>query len=126
MCRFVIGREKDISKSEILGLIQRSLQLDKEREEMSRTFQQYQNAYYEKIFSENNDEIDDEDDDSRHQQQKQKFTNDFEIEILKQCYESLEKTLDNTEKEKENYQVNRIRENYLASFFYSRNFTNKH
>lgn len=105
LVRFVIGREKDFSKSEILGLIQRSLQLDKEREEMSRTFQQYQNAYYEKIFNENNDEvIDDEDDDSRHQQQKQKLTNDFEIEILKQCYESLEKTLDNTEKEKENYQ----------------------
>jgi hypothetical protein len=27
------------------------------------------------------------------------------MEILKQCYESLEKTLDNTEKEKEQYQV---------------------
>lgn len=82
---------------------------------MSRTFQQYQNAYYEKIFNENNDEIDDEDDDSR-QQQKQKLTNDFEIEILKQCYESLEKTLDNTEREKENYQVTKKKSRLFYGF----------
>jgi hypothetical protein len=88
--RFVIGREKDLGQSEILALIQRSLQLDQEREDMSQTFQQYHDAYYEENFNEDG---------------QGKLNNEFEIEILKQCYESLEKTLENTEKEKEHYQV---------------------
>jgi hypothetical protein len=88
--RFVIGREKDLGQSEILALIQRSLQLDQEREDMSQTFQQYHDAYYEENFNEDG---------------QGKLNNEFEIEILKQCYESIEKTLENTEKEKEHYQV---------------------
>lgn len=93
--RFVIGREKDMNKSEILNLIQRSLQMDQEREEMSRNFQQYHDAYYEQHFT---------DEDSENLKE-QKSGNHFEIEILKQCYESLEKTLETTEKDKEHYQV---------------------
>jgi hypothetical protein len=68
---------------------------------MSRTFQQYHDAYYEQSFNE--DEQDNFND--------QKLTNEFEIEILKQCYESIEKTLEATEKEKEHYQVSRSIEN---------------
>lgn len=83
-------------------MIQRSLQLDKEREEMSRTFQQYQNAYYEKSFNENEDELGDEEEEDN---PNAKVSNEFEVKILKQCYEALEKTLENTEKEKENFQV---------------------
>jgi hypothetical protein len=100
--RFLIGREKDLEKSEILGLIQRSIQLDQEREEMSRTFQQYHDAYYEQNFN------DTDDDDDGENLIEEKLSNGFQIEILKQCYESLEKTLENTEKEKEYYQVIQI------------------
>jgi len=57
---------------------------------MSQTFQQYHDAYYEENFNEDG---------------QGKLNNEFEIEILKQCYESIEKTLENTEKEKEHYQV---------------------
>jgi hypothetical protein len=63
---------------------------------MSRTYQQYHDAYYEQSFTE-------EDQDNFSEQ---KLTNEFEIEILKQCYESMEKTLETTEKQKEHYQVN--------------------
>lgn len=108
--RFVIGREKDFEKSEILGLIQRSLEFDKQREEMSNTFQQYHDAYYEKNFNENDDELKDIHDG--------KISNEFQIEILKQCYESLEKSLETAEKEKEHYQVITFFFSQLLFFFY--------
>jgi hypothetical protein len=66
---------------------------------MSHTFQQYHDAYYEKHF--NDDGIKDLQDDSI----EAKITNDFQIEILKQCYEALEKQLETIENEKEHYQV---------------------
>lgn len=49
--RFLIGREKEPEKSEIFALIQRSLQLDQQREDISQTFQQYHDAYYEQNFN---------------------------------------------------------------------------
>ena len=33
------------------------------------------------------------------------MTNEYEMEILKECFESMEKTLENTEKERDYYQV---------------------
>jgi hypothetical protein len=42
----------------------------------------------------------------------EKLSNEFEIEILKQCYESLENTLESVEKEKDYYQV----KSFLSSF----------
>ena len=84
-----------MNKSEILNLIQRSLQLDQERDEMSRNLHQYHDAYYERNFA-------DEDSENINEQ---KLANQFEVDILKQCYESLEKTLESTEKDKEHYQV---------------------
>ncbi|CAF2827741.1 unnamed protein product [Rotaria sp. Silwood2] len=97
LVKFLIGREKDFENSEIPGLIQRSLQLDQEREEMSRTLQKYHGEYYEQNLSDH-DTIED------NEQIEPKVSSEFEIEILKQCYESLEETLENTEKEKEQYQ----------------------
>ncbi|CAF1249877.1 unnamed protein product [Rotaria sordida] len=97
LIKFVIGRDKDIENSEIPGLIQRSLQIDQEREEMSRTLQKYHEEYYGQNLIDD-DAIED------HEQTKRKISSEFEIEILKQCYESLEETLENTEKEKEHYQ----------------------
>ncbi|CAF1261043.1 unnamed protein product [Adineta steineri] len=93
--KFIIGREKEPEKSEIFALIQRSLQLDQQHEDISDTFQQYHDAYYEQNFHDVEDEEEPTD---------EKMSNEFEIEILKQCYESLERTLDNTEKEKQQYQ----------------------
>ncbi|CAF4721255.1 unnamed protein product, partial [Rotaria socialis] len=79
------------------GLIQRSLQLDQERDEMSRALKQYRDEYYEKTLMDHDKMKDQEQTDS-------KIVNEFEIEILKQCYESLEDTLEKTEKEKERCQ----------------------
>lgn len=70
---------------------------------MSRTFQQYHDAYYERSFNDN--ETNDGMKDIQTDLNEEKLTNEFQIEILKQCYESLEKALENTEKEKEYYQV---------------------
>lgn len=98
-----------MNKSEILGLIQRSLQMDKEREDMSRNFQQYHDAYYEQHFT---------DEDSENLKE-QKLGNQFEIEILKQCYESLEKTLESTEKDKEHYQVIDSNDDHRSSRLFS-------
>ncbi|UJR20838.1 hypothetical protein I4U23_023949 [Adineta vaga] len=92
--RFLIGREKEPEKSEIFALIQRSLQLDQQREDIPETLQQYHDAYYEQNFNEEEEEEEPID---------EKMSNEFEIEILKQCYESLERTLDTTEKEREHY-----------------------
>ncbi|CAF3325766.1 unnamed protein product [Rotaria socialis] len=97
LVKFLIGREKDVGNSEIPGLIQRSLQLDQERDEMSRALKQYRDEYYEKTLMDH-DEIKDQ------EQTDSKIVNEFEIEILKQCYESLEDTLEKTEKEKERCQ----------------------
>jgi hypothetical protein len=81
---------------------------------MSQTFQQYHDAYYERHFNDDDNEV------KKNQtialksfifvilfskKMDEKISNEFEMEILKQCYESLEKTLDATEKEKEQYQV---------------------
>ena len=43
--RFVIGREKDVENSEILRLIQQSLQMDQERNEISRALQYHHDTY---------------------------------------------------------------------------------
>ncbi|CAF1064322.1 unnamed protein product [Adineta ricciae] len=91
LVKFLIGREKEPEKSEIFALIQRSLQLDQQREDISQTFQQYHDAYYEQNFNDEEEPMD------------EKLSNEFGIEILKQCYESLERTLDTTEKEREQY-----------------------
>lgn len=48
MIRFVIGREKDVENSEILRLIHQSLQMDQERNEMSRALQHHHQAYQER------------------------------------------------------------------------------
>ncbi|CAF0985982.1 unnamed protein product [Rotaria sp. Silwood1] len=98
LVKFLIGREKDLEHSEIPGLIQRSLQLDQEREEMSRTMQKHHEEYYGQNLIDDDDTIQD------HAQIESKISTELEIEILKQCYESLEETLENTEKEKEHYQ----------------------
>ena len=45
---FIIGREKDVENSEILRLIQQSLQMDQERTEMSRALQHHQDTYHER------------------------------------------------------------------------------
>ncbi len=81
---------------------------------MSRTYQQYHDAYYERNFNKNNDDF-----------QGQKLPQEFEIEILKQCYESLEKTLEHTEKEKEHYKVIRLEEISNLYFNLFSNFMNK-
>jgi len=57
----------------------------------------------------------------------EKLSNEFEIEILKQCYESLENTLENVEKEKDYYQVNSFFDLFKREFsFIFSNFINKH
>lgn len=40
------------------------------------------------------------------QSMKTSLGNEYEMEILKECFESLEKTLENTEKERDHFQVN--------------------
>ena len=52
MFRFVIGREKDAENSEILRLIQQSLQMDQERSEMSRALQHHHDTYNERHMHE--------------------------------------------------------------------------
>lgn len=47
----MIGREKDLASSEIPTLIQRSLQLDQERDEISRVLKQYQEEHYPKTLT---------------------------------------------------------------------------
>jgi hypothetical protein len=54
----------------------------------------------------------------------------YEFEILKQRYESLEKTLSNVEKEKEYYQVNSsflnvLKKKLIVCFCFKRKFMNK-
>ena len=61
----------------------------------------------------------------------EKMSNEFEIEILKQCYESLERTLDTTEKEREHYRVSciyfvQVRNPSITSGCLFSNFINKH
>lgn len=44
--RFLIGREKDVENSEIIRLIQQSLQMDQERSEMSRALQHHHENFH--------------------------------------------------------------------------------
>ncbi|CAF2493832.1 unnamed protein product [Rotaria sp. Silwood2] len=136
LVRFVIGREKDVENSEILRLIQQSLQMDQERSEISRALQHHHDVYNDRHLNDDgfsnlelNDNVDDDklDDNTiktnhHHELAKaheknyeqiwsmtEKQSNEeshklYEFEILKQRYESLEKTLANVEKEKEYYQ----------------------
>ncbi|CAF3189312.1 unnamed protein product [Rotaria socialis] len=142
--RFVIGREKDVENSEILRLIQQSLQMDQERNEMSRALQHHHDAYndqhlqddgfsnfefndntdHTKFDDDNNDNNNDIQTNHHHELAKaheknyeqiwamtEKQSNEqsqkvYEFEILKQRYESLEKSLANAEKEKEYFQKN--------------------
>ncbi|CAF0815186.1 unnamed protein product [Adineta steineri] len=128
LVRFVIGREKDVENSEILRLIQQSLQMDQERNEMSRALQHHHDTYNERHLTDDgfsNLEFNDQDridDDTikppnHHELAKiheknyeqmwsmtEKQSRQDEFDILKQRYESLEKTLANVEKEKEYYQ----------------------
>ncbi|UJR28729.1 hypothetical protein I4U23_009958 [Adineta vaga] len=128
LVRFVIGREKDVENSEILRLIQQSLQMDQERNEMSRALQHHQDTFNERHMDDDgfsNLELNDQDkvdDDtiksSNHHElakaheknyeqmwsMSEKQSKENEFEILKQRYESLEKTLSNVEKEKEYFQ----------------------
>ncbi|CAF3478133.1 unnamed protein product [Rotaria sp. Silwood1] len=136
LVRFVIGREKDVENSEILRLIQQSLQMDQERNEMSRALQHHQDTYHDRHINDDgfsnlelNDNVDHDKIDENiiktnhhHELAKaheknyeqiwamtEKQCNEeshqlYEFEILKQRYESLEKTLANVEKEKEYYQ----------------------
>ncbi|CAF1531622.1 unnamed protein product, partial [Adineta ricciae] len=129
LVRFVIGREKDVENSEILRLIQQSLQMDQDRSEMSRALQHHHDTYSERHILEDgfsnlelNDQDKFDDDDtvksSTHQElakmheknyeqmwsMSEKQSNDNEFEILKQRYESLEKTLANVEKDKDYFQ----------------------
>ena len=114
MSRFVVGREKDPQNSEVLLLIQRSIQLDQQQQE------------------ENSQEVSEEEGDEHQPPSKQTSKNEivstaasitfnscrlsfsqmaekrkteYEMSILKQCFESLEKTLENAENEKDFYQV---------------------
>lgn len=110
MSRFVVGREKDPNNSEVLRLIQRSIQLDQQQHE------------------ENSQEVSEQEGDEHQQASKneivssrasmafnacrlsilqmaEKQKTEYEMSILKQCFESLEKTLENAENEKDFYQV---------------------
>ncbi|CAF1110201.1 unnamed protein product [Rotaria sordida] len=136
LVRFVIGREKDVENSEILRLIQQSLQMDQERNEMSRALQHHHDTYNDRHLNDDgfsnlelNDNIDQDKLDENiittnhhhelakaheknyeqiwsmtDKQSKEEPHQLYEFEILKQRYESLEKTLANIEKEKEYYQ----------------------
>lgn len=82
LIRFLIGREKDAENSEVLRLIHRSLQMDHERDETSQT-----------TGTPTHDDV----------SLKSAMTNEYEMEILKECFESLEKTLETTEKERDHF-----------------------
>ena len=67
---FIIGREKDVENSEILRLIQQSLQMDQERTEMSRALQHHQDTYHERHLNDDgfaNLELNDEEDVNDHE-----------------------------------------------------------
>lgn len=118
LVHFVIGREKDVGNSEILRLIQQSLQMDQERTEMSRALQNHHETFNDDGFS--NLELNDHDepeslndhqhssihiDEKNYDQMWPPVSSvDPQFEVLKQRYESLEKTLSNVEKEKEYFQ----------------------
>ena len=151
--RFVIGREKDMTNSEILRLIQQSLQMDQERNEMSRALQHHHETYNDRHLNDDgfsNLELNDHDEPEslndpplphidektydvismmdaslferifplsilqqmwstdqteRKEGEGDHHHHDTQFEILKQRYESLEKTLSTVEKEKQYYQV---------------------
>lgn len=125
LVRFVIGREKDVENSEIIRLIQQSLQMDQERNEMSRALQHHHDAFNQQHFNDDGfDNLELNEEPKFHEelakaheknyeqiwsmnennQIKDDAVNAYEFEMLKQRYETLEKTLTNTEKEKDYYQ----------------------
>ena len=145
-----------MANSEILRLIQQSLEMDQERSEMSRALQHHHETFNDRHLNDDgfaNLELNDHDEpeslnDHRHSsvhieeknydvnstkrtsiEEKSSSSSSFQqmwptvsnaspdsqFEVLKQRYESLEKTLSNVEKEKQYFQVERFRSSPLLT-----------
>lgn len=88
----MIGREKDPENSEVTRLIQRSLQIDQDRmgEQNDRAINNNQHVNENERESKSIKHL------------------EYELTIMKECFTSMEKSLEEVEKERDHYQVWRL------------------